>query len=316
MAEPGATDPQESRQLAQGFSAGVNAEFRQEEKNMKLKKQHTQDHCYYQYPAQSRPQPAYLLLDLEDGELTADYSGDIGNGVSMRVWHGVDVQVDFDPRLTADAINRLMDQVADDLQTVLDGASVEWDGNNWVGILTDDAREALESARQTAERFDDFDEMLVIIDDDWWDSPCDLARQCLRRKCGPAELIDDLLNDACYDYCYTDTDRLAEVLQESIDDIVEHAIDCLAVDLDGDTASMTCANDLVIPARQLWYDLASGDDIRAAADAAWAQIKGNPWPDDRDFGARGYWSVGEWLAVYMAAMLWPLEAEFPPDVTD
>jgi len=93
------------------------------------------------YDGQSEPQPAYLNLDLEDGELFCDYNGNIGSGVSAAEYHGR-IRTIRIPTLTGEAANTLMDEVAPIAQRVLNGASIEWDGNNHVGVLTDDAQAA------------------------------------------------------------------------------------------------------------------------------------------------------------------------------
>lgn len=95
------------------------------------------------YDGETYAQSCHIELDLRDGELTADYDGEIGNAVPMTVWHGI-VRRWGIPCLTAEAANTLMREIAPLAQRVLDGASIEWDGNNNVGRLTDDAQAAEE----------------------------------------------------------------------------------------------------------------------------------------------------------------------------
>jgi hypothetical protein len=111
-------------------------------------------HCHYQ--GQYEAQPCKLTLDLESGELTAEYNPEIGNAKPMREYNGLVLSWPI-PTLTAAAANKLIDEVTEAAQRILDGASVEWDGNNWVGRLDDDAETAagrLEFAVAEAEPID------------------------------------------------------------------------------------------------------------------------------------------------------------------
>src|SRR5689334_13481078 len=103
-------------------------------------------HCHY--PTQNDPQPCCLILDLEDGDLTATYNPNIDGGVTTREWNGI-VRSWSIPCLTAASANRLIDDVAPIAQRILDGATVEWDGSNHVGRLNADASEAAEELATT-----------------------------------------------------------------------------------------------------------------------------------------------------------------------
>ncbi len=97
----------------------------------------------YQYQGQCFPQPAYLELDpMLTGEivLTADYSGEIGNGVPMNVWHNLILRFGIPSQVTLKALNTLkkdkdfnsmVEQLRDDYDQV-------WDGNNYVGKFDTD----------------------------------------------------------------------------------------------------------------------------------------------------------------------------------
>lgn len=94
------------------------------------------------YQGQVQPQPAYVSLDLNTGEIDADYSGEIGNGMPADVWHGVVRRYKIAVDLTADQVTKLLDDIKPKLQRVLDGSEVVWDGSNWVGELDEDAANA------------------------------------------------------------------------------------------------------------------------------------------------------------------------------
>lgn len=72
------------------------------------------------YSGQSSQQDVYIELDMETGEVSADYNGEIGNSVPMRVWNG-DVKrfpLNFVP--TDEGANNLMAEITDMLQAILD----------------------------------------------------------------------------------------------------------------------------------------------------------------------------------------------------
>lgn len=100
---------------------------------------------YRRYESELAPQPCFVSLDLEDGELTAGYNGGVGygseRGVPESVWHGRTLRWDI-PCLTADAANDLLEQLTPLASRVLTGAKIQWDGNSNVGVLDDDAAAA------------------------------------------------------------------------------------------------------------------------------------------------------------------------------
>jgi hypothetical protein len=98
---------------------------------------------FRQYDGQHEPQPAYIELDLVHGTLLADYNAEIGNAAPATVFHGLDRRYRI-PVLTADAANRVMQQIAPLARRILADSEEEWDGNNTVARLGEDARAAEE----------------------------------------------------------------------------------------------------------------------------------------------------------------------------
>jgi len=98
---------------------------------------------YGRYAGQIQAQPAYLEI-AEDGKVTADYSGEIGNGVPVRVWHNRDIRISIDPRLTGAQVKDVVADMLPLLERVHAGHDVEWDGSNHVGKFTADAQAALD----------------------------------------------------------------------------------------------------------------------------------------------------------------------------
>ena len=102
-------------------------------------KNDTELFCHY--ARQSEPQKCFIALDLEDGTLWADYNAEIGSAVPEAVWNGRTIRFPA-PCMTANGMNRLMDEIAPLAERVLAGASIEWNGNNHVGKLDEDAQDA------------------------------------------------------------------------------------------------------------------------------------------------------------------------------
>ena len=96
---------------------------------------------YHRYTRQANAQPAYIELT-ESGDVCADISGAIGYSMSPEAWHGRTLSWEVNPALSVDEINDLLDEITPLLQTVHDGHDSEWDGSNYVGTLTEQARQA------------------------------------------------------------------------------------------------------------------------------------------------------------------------------
>lgn len=95
-----------------------------------------QAQLYRQYQGQMQPQPVFVELDTEDGELSVDWSAAIGAGMSASVYHGRTLSWPLPRALTATAANELLANIAPMAQAVLDGYAIDWDGSNWVGAPT------------------------------------------------------------------------------------------------------------------------------------------------------------------------------------
>lgn len=105
---------------------------------------------YLHYDCQCNAQDAYLELDL-DGTLTADSNAEIGNGVPADVWHGRTLRFNIPNNLTAKGIQDLVQDVKPLLERIHAGHDERWDGNNWIGTLTEDAKAASEELERELE---------------------------------------------------------------------------------------------------------------------------------------------------------------------
>ena len=107
---------------------------------------------YCRYAGSYEEQPAYIALDLVDGELYADYRAT--DGTPGRVWLG-QVRTWSIPPLVADAANALLERIAPLAQRILDGSSIEVDPRTGdpVGVLDDDAAEAEREIAEIIQRW-------------------------------------------------------------------------------------------------------------------------------------------------------------------
>lgn len=103
---------------------------------------------YAQYSGQHSPQPAFLELDIRDGSLVADYSGEIGNAVPSAVWYSLVLRFKLAPETTAGQIEIIISDNKDLFQSILDGSESVWDGSNWVGKFSEQAQESIASINE------------------------------------------------------------------------------------------------------------------------------------------------------------------------
>jgi hypothetical protein len=114
-----------------------------------------EDELFCHYSGQYNIQDAVLTLDLEDGELTAQYNPEIGTGIPASVYHGRTRWIPLPGPLTNEAANALLEEAAPLAQRILDGSDIDWDGNNHVATLDADAHQAEEDLVELAGSYDD-----------------------------------------------------------------------------------------------------------------------------------------------------------------
>lgn len=125
---------------------------------------------YEKFDGQSKPQPAYVWLDV-DGVVNASASGEIGGGPPANVHHGLVRRWSMPSNINGAALAKMLttSPVRDLLAAVHAGRAVVWDGNNLVGELTDAAREADEELETLFEALQENTDVLVSVwsADDW-----------------------------------------------------------------------------------------------------------------------------------------------------
>lgn len=99
---------------------------------------------FERYEGQLKPQPAFLELDPQNGSVRFGTDLEVGNGVPMDVWHHRVLRWDVPPNLTGRGCAEVYGEMSPLLEQVASGHSIEWDGHNMVGRMTEAAREASE----------------------------------------------------------------------------------------------------------------------------------------------------------------------------
>ncbi len=126
---------------------------------------------YCHYSSQHYPQPAYLMLDPAERRLEADYNVEIGNAVPFTVWHNRIYRLPIPATLRGFAVAALLEdpEVLRLAESVFEGHSIEWDGNNHRGYLTEDGVKALEALEHelTEDRFSEADYVQAWDVEDW-----------------------------------------------------------------------------------------------------------------------------------------------------
>lgn len=122
-------------------------------------------YCYYR--GQMQAQPAYATLNLKTGAVSADYSGDVGNGMPAEVWHGRVRRYPINNHLTGAQTGELLDSLLPVFQRILSGSEIVWDGNNNVGVLNEDAAAAEAELIERGELGADYEAALITDLREW-----------------------------------------------------------------------------------------------------------------------------------------------------
>jgi len=98
----------------------------------------TATELFRHYDGETRPQPAYIELDTQEGTLYASYNSEVGTAVPESVHHGLDRRYGI-PLLTADAVNRVMEEIAPLAERIVAGTEAVWNGESTVAEMNQDA---------------------------------------------------------------------------------------------------------------------------------------------------------------------------------
>lgn len=126
---------------------------------------------YHKYGGQFQPQPAYIFLDLRDGECGADYNGEMGS-VPVVQWHNIVLTFPISAETKADQIEQIINDNAEKFQAILDDSEVVWDGSNNVGSFGEKTTALLSElgfyADGNPEGLQSYDSQVCMIDEEYF----------------------------------------------------------------------------------------------------------------------------------------------------
>ena len=167
---------------------------------------------YMQYAGQCQAQDAFIALDA-DGDVYADFSGEIGNAVPASVWNGLDKRISISPFASGYGLQQLFNDAKflSAVNRYYDGRTTGWDGNNWTSELSEDAEAALEEMQSMA---DELEQLNIYNAEDWIASVSrsELQAQLLEAGSVQAFYNEQLLCSDADQYLAFDADGLAEAL--------------------------------------------------------------------------------------------------------
>lgn len=186
---------------------------------------------HHQYPGQCSVQPASLELD-ENGVVSAGWDGEIGGGISMYAWSGRTICWSLPDSLTGEAVADFVarEDVAALLARIHDGHSVEWDGSNNVGRLTEGAAEAQQDLEQLIQSnpFSESDFAWVMTAREWAFTEQNIAEVWP----DPSETLETVAGRVESDTIYADarvmlTTDMRDAFLDEIEEAYYRERDCL-----------------------------------------------------------------------------------------
>ncbi len=93
------------------------------------------------YPGQVAPQKVFIELDPIAGTVQMDYNPETGNSVPADVFHKLRLRYELSAVPTVETANELMEEFLPDLQKVAEGHSEIYNGQKYVGTLTEEAED-------------------------------------------------------------------------------------------------------------------------------------------------------------------------------
>lgn len=125
------------------------------------------------YDQQFEQQDSYLIIDPEQGIIYCEANPEIGNGIPASLFYGRIFRIKI-PSLTACSANKLMREIEPLANVIGDNFTLEWNGDNMVGVLNKHGQFALDKIAEMCER-ENFDEKEIagwVDGSDWFVSDC------------------------------------------------------------------------------------------------------------------------------------------------
>jgi len=160
----------------------------------------------------------FVKIDGEARIISVDSRDPSDNGVPFAVWHNRVMRYHLRDGVDGGEVAELFDNdsFVDLVETMLDGYSEHWDGNNHKGQLTEEAKEADEKIQRMVESIEPV--WSVIHVSDWAD------RSDVMRELRSGVLVDDIVSSIEYsadENRIVLTGRVAEYVQNIAEELGE-----------------------------------------------------------------------------------------------
>ena len=98
----------------------------------------------FKYPNQTNPQSRFFEI-YQNGSVEVDVDPEIGNAVPSKVWNREIIRFYIPDSFNRKDIISFYSANRSMFASVVSGMDTEWNGNNYIGTLTEEAKEALNS---------------------------------------------------------------------------------------------------------------------------------------------------------------------------
>lgn len=97
----------------------------------------------FKYSGQTNTQGLFFEI-FQNGNIEVDVNPEIGNAVPSKVFHREIIRITIPDSMTRADIKGFYIDNREAFATIVKGFDSEWNGQNFVGVLTDEAQECLE----------------------------------------------------------------------------------------------------------------------------------------------------------------------------
>ncbi|GAB0154657.1 hypothetical protein [Marinobacterium sp. BA1] len=116
---------------------------------------------YCQFEGELGPQPAFITLNPDTREVSADYTSELGTGIPMTVWHNLELRFPVLASVSGEALVDFCREQTELFGRICDGFESVWDGSNYVGRYTEDAVNAQDDLTCAIKR--ELDDALISV---------------------------------------------------------------------------------------------------------------------------------------------------------
>lgn len=165
-----------------------------------------QDPPFFGLSTNGDPDDVYLLLDQHGNACFDTRSHNMGTPVDE--WNRLTLRWEVPATVRSSALDA--DFIPELLQRVHDGHSIEWDGNNYVGVLDEDAEDASNELERRLEQMEVWD----VCSADGWMPPDVVIAEMWSQGKSIEDVASDIMSDAmCEGFLIAGgSDGIAEVL--------------------------------------------------------------------------------------------------------